>query len=67
MLDDTTSKSIVRFLHHWHSKNSFVIQCDYRHTENNNLEYLIPSIVDMPEILFDVKLIPNKIEFLIKK
>lgn len=49
------------------SKNSFVIQCDYRHTEKNNLEYLIPSIVDMPEILFDVKLIPNKIEFLIKK
>ncbi len=49
------------------SKNSFIIQCDYRHTEKNNLEYLIPSIVDMPEILFDVKLIPNQIEFLIKR
>ncbi len=49
------------------SKNSFTIQCDYRHTVKNNLEYLIPSVVDMPEILFDVKLIPNKIEFLIKK
>jgi len=49
------------------SKNSFVIQCDYKQTEKNNLEYLIPNIVDMPEILFDAKLIPNKIEFLIKK
>jgi len=49
------------------SENSFVIQCDYQHTEKNNLEYLIPKIVEKPEILFDVKLIPNKIEFLIKK
>ena len=49
------------------TKNSFVIQCDFKHTEKNNLEYLIPEIVDMPEILFDVKLIPNKIEFLVKK
>ncbi len=49
------------------SKNSFKIQCDYRHTEKNNLEYLIPKIVEKPDILFDVKVIPNKIEYLIKK
>lgn len=49
------------------TKNSFVIQCDFKHTGKNNLEYLIPEIVDMPEILFDVKLIPNKIDFLVKK
>jgi len=49
------------------SENSFVIQCDYLHTENNNLEYLIPTIVKKPKILFDVKIIPNKVEFLIKK
>jgi len=49
------------------SENSFNIQCDYRHTEKNNLEYLIPNIIDKPDILFDVKLIPNRIEFLIKK
>jgi len=48
------------------SDNSFKIQCDYKETESNNLEYLIPKIVEKPEILFDVKVIPNKIEFLIK-
>jgi hypothetical protein len=49
------------------SENSFKIQCDYKHTEDNNLEYLIPKIVEKPDILFDVKVIPNKIEYLIKK
>ena len=49
------------------SENSFKIQCDYKQTDENNLEYLIPVIVEKPEILFDVKIVPNKIEFLIKK
>ncbi len=49
------------------TENSFVIQCDYQETINNNLEYLIPRIIEKPEILFDVKIVPNKIEFLIKK
>jgi hypothetical protein len=49
------------------SENSFKVQCDYKQTEDNNLEYLIPKIVEKPEILFDIKIIPNKIEFLIKK
>ena len=49
------------------SENSFKIQCDYKHTEENNLEYLIPVVVEKPEILFDIKIVPNKIEFLIKK
>lgn len=49
------------------SENSFKIQCDFKHTEENNLEYLIPVVVEKPEILFDLKIVPNKIEFLIKK
>ena len=48
-------------------ENSFRVQCDYRKTEENNLDYLIPEVVEKPEIIFDVKVIPNKIEFLIKK
>ncbi len=48
-------------------ENSFRIQCDYKQTEDNNLEYLIPKLVDKPEIITNVKIIPNKIEFLIKK
>ncbi len=49
------------------SKNSFVVHVDYKQTEKNNLDYLMPKIIEKPEILFDVKVVPNKIEFLIKK
>ena len=48
-------------------ENSFRVQCDYKQTEDNNLEYLIPKIIEKPEIIHDVKIVPNKIEFLIKK
>lgn len=48
-------------------ENSFRIQCDYKQTEDNNLDYLIPKLVDKPEIITNVKIVPNKIEFLIKK
>ncbi|MGB5322739.1 CdaR family protein [Lutimonas sp.] len=48
-------------------ENSFRVQCDYKQTEDNNLDYLIPKLVDKPEIITNVKIIPNKIEFLIKK
>lgn len=48
-------------------ENSFRIQCDYKQTEDNNLDYLIPILVEKPEIITNVKIIPNKIEFLIKK
>ena len=48
-------------------ENSFTVQCDYKQTEDNNLDYLIPKLVDKPEIITNVKIIPNKIEFLIKK
>lgn len=48
-------------------ENSFRVQCDYKQTEDNGLDYLIPKIVDKPEIIHDVKIVPNKIEFLIKK
>ena len=48
-------------------ENSFKVQCDYKHSVDNNLDHLIPRIVEKPEIIFDAKVIPNKIEFLIKK
>ena len=48
-------------------ENSFRVQCDYKQTEDNNLDYLIPKLVEKPEMITNVKIIPNKIEFLIKK
>lgn len=49
------------------TENSFKIICDYKETADNNLDYLIPKIIEKPDILFDVKVVPNKIEFLVKK
>ncbi len=48
-------------------KNSFEITCDYKHSSINNLNYLIPRVSSKPDFVTSVKLIPNKIEFLIQK
>lgn len=46
---------------------SFVVECDYQITENNNLNYLTPIITAKPNYVSSVKMVPNKIEFLIQK
>lgn len=46
---------------------SFKVICDFRESQNNNLEYLMPKIIKQPEIITSVKIVPNKIEYLIKK
>ncbi|MGI9532871.1 CdaR family protein [Lutimonas sp.] len=48
-------------------ENSFRIQCDYKQTQDNDLDYLIPKLVEKPELITNVKIVPNKIEFLVKK
>ena len=48
-------------------ENGFKVVCDYRQTEDNQLDYLIPRLIEKPEIISDVKIIPGKIDFLIKK
>ena len=48
-------------------ENSFRIQCDYKQTQDNDLDYLIPQLVEKPELITNVKIVPNKIEFLVKK
>jgi len=46
---------------------SFKVVCNYNNTLNNNLNYLIPRVVLKPEFVTSVKIIPNKIEYLIQK
>ena len=48
-------------------ENAFRVQVDYKQTMDNNLDYLIPELIEKPEIVTNVKIVPNKIEFLIKK
>lgn len=47
--------------------DSFKVECDYKTAVQNNLTYLIPKIVSKPAYIKSVKLIPNKIDFLIQK
>lgn len=47
--------------------NSFKVECDYLISSENNLGYLIPKIVSKPGLVKSVKVVPNKIDFLIQK
>ena len=49
------------------SEESFRIVCDYQETQKNNLGYLIPQLEQKPEFVKSFKIIPNKIDFLIRK
>ena len=49
------------------NKDSFRIECDFKTSEKNNLNYLIPKVILKPNTLKSVKVIPNKIDFLIQK
>lgn len=46
---------------------SFVVECDYEPIELNNLSYLTPKITTKPTFVSSLKMVPNKIEFLIQK
>jgi hypothetical protein len=47
--------------------NSFRVECDFETSENNNLGYLIPKIVMKPDVVKSIRVLPNKIDFLIQK
>ena len=48
-------------------QNSFTIVCDYAVSEANGFPYLIPKLISQPSFVRNVKLIPNKIDYLIQK
>ena len=48
-------------------KNSFVIECDFKVSQKNNLSYLIPKVVGKPDLIKSFRIVPNKIDFLIQK
>jgi hypothetical protein len=47
--------------------NDFKVVCDYQKTEKNELSYLLPELVSKPSIVSDVKIVPSKIDYLIKQ
>ncbi len=48
-------------------KENFVVECDYAVSKDNNLTYLIPEIKEESSLITSVRMIPDKIEFLIEK
>jgi len=49
------------------NKTDFKIICDYKKSNTNGNTFLIPELVKKPNLVSNVKIFPNKIEFLIKK
>ena len=47
--------------------SSFRVVCDFKVSENNNLNYLIPKVLAKPDFVTSVKLVPAKVEYLIQK
>ncbi|WP_196884877.1 hypothetical protein [Aureivirga sp. CE67] len=48
-------------------KNLFKVECDYEYSKSQNLNYLLPKVIIKPKYINSVRIIPNKIEFLINK
>lgn len=49
------------------NENSFSVRCDYAFSEQNELTYLIPKLDIISDLVKDVKIVPNRIDFLIQK
>lgn len=47
--------------------SNFEIVCDLEKTQQNNLNYLIPQLIDKPNFITNYYIEPQKIDFLIKK
>jgi len=49
------------------TSSSFKVSCDYNVSKANDLPYLIPKLDLKPSLISTVRLMPNKIDFLIQK
>lgn len=47
--------------------STFLIECDYDISENNNLPYLIPRLIGSSSMIKNARISPQKIDFLINK
>ena len=47
--------------------STFLIECDYGISENNNLPYLIPKLVGSSSMIKNARISPQKIDFLINE
>ncbi len=48
-------------------ENDFEVVCDYAIIESDGIDYLIPKVIGKPSFVSGIKVIPNKVEFLLEK
>lgn len=48
-------------------ENDFIVECDFEESVKNDFNYLIPKLKSKSNLVKDVKIVPNKIEYLIEK
>lgn len=46
---------------------TFLVECDYQLSAENNLSYLVPKLAKQSDLVKNVKITPNKIDFVIEK
>ena len=46
--------------------DGFEVICDYNDSRNNKMDHLIPRVIKKPEFVSSVRVVPNKVEYLIK-
>lgn len=49
------------------SAKNIKVVCDFKLSEEHNLDYLIPSLLEQSSLISSVRFVPSKIEFLIEK
>ena len=49
------------------TEGDFDIVCDFSNVKIDEVNYLVPEVLNKPNIVKEIKVIPNKIEFLIEK
>jgi hypothetical protein len=47
--------------------SDFKVICNYEETEGKDTHYLVPKLVEKPTLVSAVRLVPDHIEYLIKK
>lgn len=49
------------------SANDFKVVCRYEKSETESTHFLVPKLIEKPSLVSSIKLVPNRIEYLIQK
>ena len=47
--------------------SDFKVICDYKISNGQNKHYLVPKLIEKPSLVSSIRLVPDRIEYLIQK